>query len=161
MLYQGSTDHPTAWSSGRNDHSLLCPVIPAFRCISIVFRFRTNLTIPDLHLSAVEWRSVHFLNHLFASFFINVNETNILLNLKIVTQNKKEEQKCYQSEKSNKKRRLKKAEFRETSKLSLLSLNCHFWWKITKNDNKDEFLDFYWFTLNMNFKFCTKTAIFR
>ena len=43
------------------------------------------------------------------------------------------------------------AEFREISKISFSSLNCHFLQKITKNDNWGEFLDFYQFTLDIIF----------
>ena len=44
------------------------------------------------------------------------------------------------------------AEFREISKFSFLSLNCHFKVKLEKNDSKGEFLDFHEFNLYMNFK---------
>ena len=83
-------DRRTLSKSDASYHrNLICPVNPAFRCISIISGFWTNLTVTDLHMSAIKGRPVHFLNHLFASFFVNMNETNILSNLKIVTQIKK------------------------------------------------------------------------
>ena len=41
---------------------------------------------------------------------------------------------------------------REISKFSFLGLNCHFWTKKLKDNNKSEFPDFYEFTLYYEFR---------